>query len=112
MTFRHRDRDAAHHARDRSLEVSNARFARVVDDDRVERLFPDAQELFRHPVLFVHARDEVARRDVTLLLVRVAGAEYLHAVLERGRNRIELVRRRDEQHLREVERHRDSGPRT
>ena len=45
------------------------------------------------------------RRDRHLLVLRVAGElEDLHAVAKRRRNRLELVRGADEQHLRQVER--------
>ena len=51
------------------------------------------------------ARDQVALGDVQLLLDRVAGElDHLHPVLEGQRDRVEDVRRRDEEDLGEVER--------
>ena len=45
-------------------------------------------------------------RDLDLLLLGVAGElDHVHAVAQRRRDRVELVRGADEQHLREVERH-------
>ena len=50
-------------------------------------------------------RNEVLARDPELLLFRVAGElDDVHPVEQRSRNRLELVRGADEQHLREVER--------
>ena len=49
-------------------------------------------------------RDDVAARDVELLLLGVAGEpDHLHAVAQRRRHGVEDVRGGDEQHLREVE---------
>jgi hypothetical protein len=52
------------------------------------------------------AAHQVAARDLDLLLLGVAGElDDLHAVAQRPGDRVELVRGRDEQHLRQVERH-------
>src|SRR5581483_10275247 len=51
-------------------------------------------------------RDQVPPRDLDLLLLGIAGElDHLHAVPERGGDRIEDVSRRDEHDARKVERH-------
>ena len=56
-------------------------------------------------VLLEQPRQQVAPRDLDLLLDRVAGdADDLHAVAQRRGNVEEIVRRADEQDRREVER--------
>ena len=60
----------------------------------------------REPVVLHLLVDQVIGRDLQLLFFGVAGdLEHFHAVAQRRRNRVEHVRRRDEQHLRQVERH-------
>ena len=52
------------------------------------------------------ARQQEALRDLELLLDRVARQlDHLHAVPQRRRHRVDHVRRRDEEHLRQVEGH-------
>ena len=54
------------------------------------------------------ARHEIAPRDLELLARRVAGkADDLHAVAQRPGNGVEHVRRGDEHHVAQVERHRE-----
>jgi hypothetical protein len=51
-------------------------------------------------------RNQEGLRDLDLLLRRVAGQlDHLHAVAQRAGNRVEQVRRGDEEHAREVEGH-------
>ena len=79
--------------------------ARVLADHDVDHLVLDLDLLGRQPVALDLARDQVAAGDLVLLLGRVAGElDHLHAVAQRRRNRLEDVRRRDEHHVREVER--------
>ena len=50
--------------------------------------------------------DQVLDRDLELLFLGIAGQlEHFHAIAQRRRNRIEHVRGRQEQHLRQIERH-------
>ena len=57
-------------------------------------------------VLLDLPRDQVLERDVYLFFFGVAlQLDDLHAVAQRLGNRIEQVRRGDEQHLRQIERH-------
>ena len=62
--------------------------------------------LRRQPVVLHLLVDQVIGRDLQLLFLGVAGElEHFHAVAQRRRNRIEHVRRGDEQHLGQIERH-------
>ena len=62
--------------------------------------------LRRDSVLLDLARNQVADRDVHLLLFAVAlQRDDLHAVEQRRRNRVEHVGRADEEHLGQIERH-------
>ena len=101
-------RDVAQHRADLALEVAHARFARVVVDDRHQRVVADLALFRLEPCRFELARDEVAPRDLQLFLGGVARKlDDLHAVAQRSRNRVEHVRRADEHHARQVERHRE-----
>ena len=94
-------RDAAH----RALQLPHARLARVARGDVHQRVVGDFELVFTQAVLARLARDEVLPRDVQLLLVAVAReVDDLHAVAQGGGNRPQLVRRRDEEDFREVER--------
>jgi hypothetical protein len=56
------------------------------------------------PRLLPLAREQVAAGDLQLLLLRVAAEVHrLHAVVERRRDVLHVVRGGDEEHLREVE---------
>src|SRR6266516_7655332 len=90
---------------DPALEVPNAGLARVLADDGEERLVADCQLLVGQPVRLELLRYEVLARDPELLVFGVAReVDHVHAVEQRRRDRLELVRRADEEHLREVER--------
>ena len=57
------------------------------------------------PVRLELLREQVALRDLELLVLGVARElDHVHAVEQRPRDRVQLVRGADEQHLREVER--------
>ncbi len=57
-------------------------------------------------MLLALSRHEVAPRDVQLVLLRVAReADDLHAIQQRRRDRLQHVRGRDEEHVRQVEGH-------
>ena len=89
-----------------AFQAAHARFPRVVPDDVAHRLFRKFDLLGRDPVLVNLPRNQVLERDVNLLFLGVAlQFDDLHAIAQRLRNRIEHVRRRNEQHLRQIERH-------
>ena len=89
---------------DLAVEVPDAGLARVLGDDQPERLVAELDVLRVEPVRLELLRDEVALGDAELLLLGVAReADDLHPVLERRRDRLELIGRADEEHLREIE---------
>ena len=91
---------------DRLLQLAHARLARVVADDVPHRILGKLDLLRRDPVLLDLARNQVAVGDMHLLLFAVAlQGNHLHAVHQRRRHRVQHVRRADEQHLRQIERH-------
>ena len=97
--------DLAADRADLALQVADAGLARVLLDDRVERRIGELDLRGLQPVGLELARDQVPLGDVELLLDGVAGElDDLHPVLERRRDRVEDVRRRDEEDLGEVER--------
>ena len=104
-------RDLAADGADLALEVPHAGLARVLVGDRLEGGVSERDLAALEAVLLDLPRDEVALRDVDLLVERVAGElDHLHPVAERRRDRLERVRRGDEQDLGEVEaRGRGSG---
>src|SRR5690606_1305896 len=93
------------HADDLALEIAHARLARVALDDRAERVFADRRLLGLQAVRLELTIDEVALRDLELLVRRVARAlDALHAVAQRPRDVVQHVRRANEEHLAQVER--------
>ena len=97
--------DLAADGADLALEVADAGLARVLLDDRPQRGVGEAHPGALQAVLGELARDQVALRDVELLVDRVAGElDHLHPVAQRAGDRVEDVRRGDEHHLGEVER--------
>ena len=91
--------------RDLPLELAHARLARVLADDRAQPLVGERELLALEPVRLQLLRDEVLLGDAELLFLGVAGElDHVHPVEQRRRDRVELVRGADEEHLREVER--------
>ena len=98
-------RDLAADRADLALEVAHAGLARVALDDLAQRLVGELELRLHQAVLLDLPRHQVALGDLELLLLGVAGQlDHLHPVAQRRRDRVELVRGGDEQHLREVER--------
>ena len=90
---------------DLALEVPDARLPRVLADHRAKRPLGEAHLVGLQSVRLELLRDEVALRDAELLVLGVAREmDDVHPVEERPRNRLELIRGADEEHLREVER--------
>jgi hypothetical protein len=89
-----------------ALELAHAALARVVRRRLITASSVNVDFLSLEPRLLELARDEVLLRDLRLLALGVAGElDDLHAVEQRTRNVLDEVRRRDEQHLAQVERH-------
>src|SRR5262245_38455489 len=104
VAFGEAQRDAARQTPDGAFELAHARLARVAPDDVAQSLVGQYELLIRQPALFQLARDEVAVRDLHLLLRAVtAQPKHLHAIEQRRRNRVGGVGGGDEEGLREVE---------
>ena len=87
-----------------ALELADARLARVLRDDELDRLVGDGDLVFLQSVPLALARPEVALRDRDLLVRRVpVEADDLHAIEQRSRDRLGHVPGRDEDDLGEVE---------
>src|SRR5262249_6751061 len=88
----------------RPLQVANAGFARVVGDDGAQGGLGDLALLRLQPVLLQLPGHQIAPRDLQLFADRVARQlDHLHAVEQWARDRVELIRGRDEQHFAEIE---------
>jgi hypothetical protein len=91
-------RDFPRDGADLPLELADARLARVLADDRRDRVVGERDVLAGEPRLLDLARDEVFLGDLRLFLFRVARELHdFHAVEKRTRNVLEEVRRRDEE---------------
>src|SRR5258706_332962 len=91
------------HSADLALERPHARFPRVIADDRGQGRVGDPELLGLEPIFLELARDEVAARNLELLLLRVSRQlDDLHAVAQRPRDGVEDVRRGDENQPRKV----------
>ena len=98
-------RHLAAHAAEQTLQVSDAGLARVPVDHGAEARVVEGDQVVLQAVLPQHLRHQVRPRDVELLLARVARErDDLHSVAERPGDVVEDVSRRDEEHLRQVER--------
>ena len=97
-------RRRAQRGADLALEVAHARLARVVADDRLQRIVRDRDLIILQTVGLELALHQISFRDLELLLLGVPGElDDLHAVAQRPGDRVEHVRGGDEHHLRQVE---------
>ena len=88
-----------------ALEIAHAGLAGVEADHVLDGGVRDHQFIGLQPVLLDLLRQQVAARDVALLILGVAGdADDLHAVQERRRN-VQAVRRAHEHHFGQIEIH-------
>ena len=91
---------------DLAFEVAHTGLARVVADDCPNRFVGQSRLPGLEAVGLDLALHQVAPGDLELFLLRVAWqVNDLHAVAQRSGDRIELIRRGDEHHLRKVEIH-------
>src|SRR5207244_3027562 len=101
--FHHLARDFAADVSNLALQVAHARFPRIGADKGCDGLVGKLQVLFREPRLRHLFLDQKLFRDLNLFQLRVTvQPQHFHAVLQRGRNRVDHVRGGDEEHLREV----------
>ena len=90
---------------DLAIQLPDASLTGVVAHDRREGVVGDGELALLDAVLARSLGDEVAPRDVDLLVGRVAGQlDDLESIAERSRQRLERVRRAHEHDLGEVER--------
>ncbi len=87
-----------------TLERTHTGLSGPPRDDRVERRVGDVELVVAQPGLLPLAREQVVLRDRDLLVLGVTVELHdLHAVEQRAGDRLELVRRREEQHVGEIE---------
>ena len=90
---------------DLALEVADAGLAGVAADHLSQRVGRESDVFRRQPVVLHLLVHEVIERDLQLFFLGVPGQlQHFHAVAECRRNRIEHVRRGDEQHFGQIER--------
>ena len=101
--FHHLTRDFAADVSNLALQVANARFPRIGADKGCDGLVGELEVLFREPRLRHLLLDQKLFRNLNLFQLRVTvQPQHFHAILQRGRNRVDHVRGGDEEHLREV----------
>ena len=104
--LRNPHRGAAQGGADLALELAHAGLARVVADDRADRVVGDLGLLRGQAIGLELAGDEVALRDLEFLVLDIARqVDDLHAVAQWPRNAVEHIRCSDEHDPRQVERH-------
>ena len=88
-----------------AFQLPDARLARVVAHHPPQHVVIGCDVVRAQAIAFHLTRPEVAAPDGDLLVSRVAvEANHLHPVEQRAGNRIGQVGRRDEQHVRQIER--------
>ena len=92
LPFRDAHGDVAADRADQPLEVAHAGLARVVADDGADRVVVDLALLGRQAGGLELALEQIAPRDLQLLVLGVAGQlDHLHAVAHRARDGVEHV---------------------
>ena len=96
----------AHHGGDLSLRIAHARFARVVPNQVHERIVRNDRLCLGQAVVLALLWQDVALCNLYLLRLGVSrNLDDLHAVAQRRRNGVELIRGGNEEHLRKIELH-------
>ncbi len=89
----------------RRSTAANAGLVRVLADDETQHLVGQRDRAWSQPVRLDLFRHEIALRDAELLVLGVTGErDHVHPVEQRRRDRVDRVRRADEEDLRQVER--------
>ena len=87
-----------------TFQTTNACFTRPTADERMERGVGDFELVLAQTGLLPLAREQVVLRDRDLLVLGVAvELDDLHAVEQRRRDRLQHIRRGEEQDVRQVE---------
>ena len=106
LTGRDPVRDFSGELPDLALQLADPRLAGVARDHLAQRPVCELELLARQAILSQLPRNQIALCDLELFALRVAGeAHQVHPVHERPGDGLREVRRSDEQHLRQVERH-------
>ncbi len=93
-------------AGDLALQIAHPRFPGVVGGDVVERVVGQGDVLLGQSMLLHLLWKEELAGNFHLFLGRVARKlDHLHPVAQRGNQRVDLVGRRDEHHVRQIVRH-------
>ena len=88
-----------------TLELPNAGLPRVTLDDREEGLVFHLQLGIGQGIFLPLTTEQIPLRDLQLLGLGVSGeVDSFHTVEKRARNTIQIVRGRDKEHLRKIER--------
>src|SRR5262249_35546284 len=105
LAFRELQRDLPDHPPQRLLQPPDACFTRVSTDQSFERFVSHLKLLSFNSCLSKLPRQQVAPGDLRLFLFAVSRQpQDLHTIQQRRRNRVQRIRRGDEQHFREIER--------
>ena len=95
--------DFARHVADFALQIAHAGFARVVLDQRRKAVVLELDLLVGQARRFHLLLHQKALGDFQLFELRITGKpDHFHAVLQRRRNGVQHVGRRDEEDLREI----------
>ena len=106
LLLSHTAGNLAHQRGDLSLRIAHASFACVVANQVHHRLVWDGYLTLLEAVIFPLLRNDVTLGDLQLLRFGVArDLDDLHTITERVRNRVQLVCRCNEEHLREIKLH-------
>src|SRR5439155_22961790 len=102
----HSARYLARHGADLTLELPHAAFTRVLGHDPRDRAVRELDVLPLESRVLELPRNEVARRDLGLLVLRVSGEFHdLHAVEQRAGDVLHEIPRADEKDFAEIERY-------
>ena len=102
---RARARHLAAHGRDLAGETAHAGLQRVVARHRAQRLVGQREIALRQPVVVELARDQVAARDLELLVLAVPRhLDHLDALEQRVRDHVDHVGAQDQHRVRQVAR--------
>src|SRR5262249_22457240 len=98
--------DIAQSRADLAFELAHTGFARVVANDRVQRVVGELGLFRRQPVRGELPFDEIPLRDLELLVLGVAREiDDLHAVAQWSRNVVDDIRGADEHDSRQIDWH-------
>src|SRR6185503_6281606 len=105
LALRHLQRNLAGKSPDAALELSHSGLASVAADDGLQSFVCYVDLLFTKPGLSYLPGNQIPLGDVQFLLLAIAGEpDDFHSISQSRRNWAQLIRRRDEEDSRQVER--------